>query len=407
MINQNLDVKLNGFPIETNGKNVALMINGSERTIDLDWMYGISLYNIILPSTLDQDIIFKIVFKPIDLKSHKLYKSVIPVFVEPVYVKKDYRLLAICPSYAVSKDGDIYSIISKTNKINNVKNNLRNKYISISLKNKTHALHRIVALTWLENNDFITRPLVNHLDGNKLNCRADNLEWCSFYENNNHAIDNNFNLQANQFLLYDTELKVEILFPSVGKLSRYIGLKTIPYLESKVSKFVQYVIQKRYIVKHIANTDDWSDLEYLIDEQLKSRLNTALNCNLLEAKNITTNEIIVGNTNKLSSLTGVKQSVISNMSRIPKQDSKYGFIFRNPYWLKWDDIKVNLNMLTAKKLVVVNTQTNIKTIYSSINEVAKVFNCDFKVIRHKVVTGKEYKLHTFQELNQGPLYGDI
>ena len=57
-------------------------------------------------------------------------------------------------------------------------------YIYLRVNIKKYALHRLVALTFLENID--NKLYVNHIDGNKLNNTVENLEWVTCSENNLH-----------------------------------------------------------------------------------------------------------------------------------------------------------------------------------------------------------------------------
>ena len=56
-------------------------------------------------------------------------------------------------------------------------------------KSKMYRLHRIVAETFI--NNFDNKNQVNHKNGNKLDNKVQNLEWCNCKDNIHHALKNN------------------------------------------------------------------------------------------------------------------------------------------------------------------------------------------------------------------------
>lgn len=87
--------------------------------------------------------------------------------------------------YAITDDGRVWSY-------------LRDKWLApwthvkgykhVDLNGKSHKVHRLVASAFIENADGLDQ--VNHIDGDKGNNCASNLEWCNNSHNVKHAWDN-------------------------------------------------------------------------------------------------------------------------------------------------------------------------------------------------------------------------
>ena len=94
--------------------------------------------------------------------------------------------------YKISNYGNVYSYPRHKTNGGILKPQLRNGYLRVKLfkngKEKNICVHQLVAQAFVPNEK--NKNCINHKDGNKRNNNADNLEWCSYAENVNHAYEN-------------------------------------------------------------------------------------------------------------------------------------------------------------------------------------------------------------------------
>lgn len=99
--------------------------------------------------------------------------------------------------YSISKDGEVWSHSNKRGQTGRKGKFLKpwligNGYKTVQLykqntKPSKFLVHRLVAETYIPNP--LKLPEVNHINGNKLDNRVDNLEWVTSKENKQHAIN--------------------------------------------------------------------------------------------------------------------------------------------------------------------------------------------------------------------------
>ena len=89
--------------------------------------------------------------------------------------------------YDITKEGIIINKQSKKQSKGCI-NNRGYRMFTCRYKNKhfRYSIHRLLAIKYIPNpNNY---PIVNHIDGNKLNISLDNLEWCSYSHNTKEAV---------------------------------------------------------------------------------------------------------------------------------------------------------------------------------------------------------------------------
>jgi hypothetical protein len=135
------------------------------------------------------------------------------------------KIIKDLPNHIIFKDGNIWNDLNAvggnrfmTFSISK-KNYLSNPYHSLCTKDKTYKVHKLVCMAFhpiegKENYDDYKDFQANHIDGNTLNNRADNLEWVTKSENMKHAYESGLNKKVRGVLQYEN---------NGGEMGEFIG----------------------------------------------------------------------------------------------------------------------------------------------------------------------------------------
>lgn len=137
--------------------------------------------------------------------------------------------------YQVSNTGYVKSLdFNHTGKEKILKNKVNRQgyeYVTLYKNGKQYypAIHRLVAEAFIPNPNELEQ--VNHIDGNKKNNVAENLEWCTNLENMQHAIRNDLvrnkgkdNKRSKKVAQINNRDEIINIFDSLGEASRYLDV---------------------------------------------------------------------------------------------------------------------------------------------------------------------------------------
>lgn len=454
----NNELRLVNVNVSKNG-NVNIEMFGVRKIININILILLVIYEVYYIANLDKHI-DKITFHKTNDFLRVTCKNIM-TFKEPIYYKNGFRYIPSYVRYAINIDSVV--IDTFTNKVvidrDLCKQGYERIYIHSSDKNmnKHIRVHRLMALAFLPNNDFINKPIINHIDSNKSNNKLENLEWCSFSHNSNHALDfgeNNTRIKMKSRDVFTGEV---VIYKSGSEIAKVLGMtNTTP--KNYVDRLPGYLYKGRYEIKYFDDNSDWyynkvdEDFNYskpiyvitVIDKktgvsrkfhrtkdfQKMYKLYTTsgfgsimhIDQLIIEFKsrykdhdvsyiknsitgpyyiiNILNNKVaVLGSLTSIAEYTGRGRSEIQiDLTRGKKYiyDNKWIILVKTN---KFDIKEYSNKAKPFNKVLIVNELTGEETIANSIKHAARLTNCQFKTMHDRLKTGQSYKGMKFRLLD--------
>jgi len=178
--------------------------------------------------------------------------------------------------YAIHISGEIYSyykkrLIKPTPTIKG--------YLEVKL-DTTRLHHTVVAEHFLDPPDSVDKDQVNHIDGNKQNNHADNLEWCTPSENVQHAHDTGLYSGENNssnyvYVEYDNNDSIIDTFTAISKITDKYQLSYSKLLalfikaaENENICYDQYIFSRSMKVLETYDDEEWRNVPSIKNEDI-------------------------------------------------------------------------------------------------------------------------------------------
>lgn len=237
---------------------VEIELFGRLHRVNLQWLALLAWYECGTIQNLEQHL-GKIKFYPANWFL-RIRCGYVMKFTQPVEHMDGYMYIPCYPRYAINLQGEVLDTAA-----NSILGTFtgHNGYIFVYMRSpdlrstKNVQQHRLMALAWLPNDDFMNKPIINHLDGVKSNNALTNLEWCCQADNVDHAVETQL-IDCSVVMKSRDVVTGEIqAYRSVAELSRKLGLSRGWSGQTYAERLPGHLYNSRYEVKRADDLSPW------------------------------------------------------------------------------------------------------------------------------------------------------
>lgn len=359
-----------------NGDIVTLAMYGCPMIVSRKWLSLVAHFEINIPFWIE-DGICRVSFVELTGKIKEGCATAFPYFTKPIYVEEGYRLVPGYTHLAVNKDGNVREISDwkePTITLTDGYNTIWTWWPDRSNYQQT-AIHKLVALAWLHNDDPQLKRMVNHKNGNKLKNSYLNLEWCTALRNNEHAIETGLRTDCVPCHVRNVITKEVTEYPSVAKACVAMGLRADTPKPCVFYKNLARLVAGKFEVRLVRDPTPWY---YENKEKLIKPMRFEFNVVHPNGKENT----YYGTKyfQKFLKLWNVGMSADKLMAAAEKQYPGIKITVTDHY--KHDrKTPKRENLSKASEIDATNSETNIKLHFNSLTKAAKYFAVDRSVIQ--------------------------